>query len=234
MDRGHMIVALVFRPAVPTSNIQHPISRFPPPFGRDFFDWKKYYETVHFSYCYTITMGEFDMKCPYCDNKINPGAKFCYKCGTELETEDIVKAPTDFATGGTPLQGGGGSLIGAGVSGDSASVATFPSGNPVNQLKEVTGWNWGAFVFTWIWAFAHRVWLWGVISIIMGFINLGLIPAIVLGIGGNEMAWKARHFNSVKEFREVQRKWAIAGLIVLFFFIILFFFFIFAGRTGNY
>jgi serine/threonine-protein kinase len=39
--------------------------------------------------------------------------------------------------------------------------------------------------------------------------------AVILGIKGNEWAWKSRHWNSVKEFKRHQRFWTIAGLLIL-------------------
>ncbi len=41
-----------------------------------------------------------------------------------------------------------------------------------------------------------------------------LVVAIILGVKGNELAWKNNHYNSLEDFKTVQKKWANAGLIV--------------------
>jgi len=78
--------------------------------------------------------------------------------------------------------------------------------------KELDTWNWGAFLLTWIWGIGNQVWLALLALIPIGIVQLGVM--IYLGIKGNELAWKARKYASVTEFKEIQRKWAIAGLIV--------------------
>jgi serine/threonine-protein kinase len=40
--------------------------------------------------------------------------------------------------------------------------------------------------------------------------------AIILGVKGNEWAWKSRRWKSVKAFKRHQRLWAIAGFFLLF------------------
>lgn len=76
----------------------------------------------------------------------------------------------------------------------------------------VGGWNWGAFFLTWIWSIGNSVWI-GLIALIGGPVTL--IIAIALGIKGNEWAWQNRRFESVEHFKEVQRKWAIWGIIIV-------------------
>jgi len=43
---------------------------------------------------------------------------------------------------------------------------------------------------------------------------LNLIWMIVLGIKGNEWAWRSRKFESVEQFRETQAIWSKWGLII--------------------
>lgn len=85
--------------------------------------------------------------------------------------------------------------------------------------NEIKGWNWGAFVFSWIWGIFNGVY-WPLVLIIVNFIPYvgGLISlgcCIALGINGSEWAWKAKSWSSVAEFKRVQHKWAIAILWVL-------------------
>lgn len=96
-----------------------------------------------------------------------------------------------------------------------AAAASAASGDFPAELQ---GWNWGAFFLNWIWGIGNRVW----ISLLV--LPLALIPflggigvlvmMIVLGLKGNEWAWKNRHFESVEQFRAVQKTWALWGVII--------------------
>lgn len=76
--------------------------------------------------------------------------------------------------------------------------------------EEIKGWNWGAFLLNWIWAIGHQTWI-GLLALIP---YAGLIMAIILGIKGNEWAWQNRKFDSVEQFREVEKKWTFWGVVV--------------------
>src|SRR5450830_948861 len=65
---------------------------------------------------------------------------------------------------------------------------------------ELNHWNWGAFLLSWIWSIGNSVWI-GLLAI---FGPISLIVAIVLGIKGNEWAWKAKKWDSVEHFKTVQ------------------------------
>lgn len=84
-----------------------------------------------------------------------------------------------------------------------------PQLSPEEIKTRINGWNWGAFVFTWIWGLAHSVW----ISLLMfvPLVNIGVM--IYLGLKGNELAWKNGSWKSVEAFHARQRKWAIAAAI---------------------
>ncbi len=38
---------------------------------------------------------------------------------------------------------------------------------------------------------------------------------IVLGVKGNEWAWKSRHWDSIEQFKKHQYNWSVAGFILL-------------------
>lgn len=91
-----------------------------------------------------------------------------------------------------------------------------PIGYVPNEIK---GWNWGAFFFSWIWGICNGVY-WPLVLIVVNLIPtiggvLSLIGWIILGINGNEWAWKGKNWSSIDEFKRVQHKWAIAILWVL-------------------
>ncbi len=74
--------------------------------------------------------------------------------------------------------------------------------------EEIKGWNWGAFFLNWIWAIAHNTWI-GLLALV-----LGIIMSIILGVKGNEWAWQNRKWESVEQFKQVQKAWATWGLII--------------------
>jgi hypothetical protein len=76
------------------------------------------------------------------------------------------------------------------------------------------GWNWGAFLFTWIWGLCNGAYvtLWG---LLLMFVPGGNIAwAIVCGANGNRWAWRGKPWTGVEQFRATQHKWALAALIV--------------------
>lgn len=75
---------------------------------------------------------------------------------------------------------------------------------------EIQKWNWGAFFLSWIWGIGNQVW----ISFLTWIPFVGLIMIFVLGAKGNEWAWRAKRWESVEQFLEVQRKWSKWGFII--------------------
>ena len=77
--------------------------------------------------------------------------------------------------------------------------------------EEIKGWNWGAFILSWIWGIGNNTYraLWFFVP----YINIVMI--IYLGLKGNELAWKHKHWKSVEHFKAVQRKWNIAAFSFL-------------------
>jgi hypothetical protein len=73
---------------------------------------------------------------------------------------------------------------------------------------EIKGWNWGAFWLHWIWSIGNQVWI-GLLTLL-----IGIVMQIILGIKGNEWAWQNRRWESVEQFKQVQRTWAIWGWVI--------------------
>lgn len=102
-------------------------------------------------------------------------------------------------------------------------------------------WSWGGFLLGWIWALGHACWwpslvVLGLFIITLFFsiiffpigmffgviLNLFVISvSIFLGIKGNSIAWENGCFDNIEHFRSKERKWTIAGIIVLILCIIL-------------
>lgn len=90
--------------------------------------------------------------------------------------------------------------------------------------KDVLKWNWGAFLLTWIWGIGNGVW-----KSLLVFIPLfGFIWMFVLGAKGSQWAWQTGRWQTVDEFKQSQRKWAIGALCVWAAFALMFLL-IFAG-----
>lgn len=84
--------------------------------------------------------------------------------------------------------------------------------NSINTVPaEVKGWNWGAFLLNWIWGLGNRTYL-ALLCLIPG---VNIIVAILLGIKGNEWAWNNRDWESVEEFKSVQKTWSVFGVGML-------------------
>lgn len=77
-------------------------------------------------------------------------------------------------------------------------------GNTARLPQELEGLNWGAYFLPLFWCMAHNV-IWGV------FIR-GSFFAFLYLFKGNEMAWQNRRFESIDEFKEIQKKWFFWGL----------------------
>ncbi len=91
----------------------------------------------------------------------------------------------------------------------------LPSGNPARGLAEpaVNRWNWGAFLGGGLWAFSHRMFLSGFLLLL--FFWMFPLPNLLLGRFGGQMAWRARPFADLEQFRAVQAAWARAGWLVV-------------------
>ncbi len=74
---------------------------------------------------------------------------------------------------------------------------------------EIKGWNWGAFLLSPLWPFSNKVWI-GLLTWVVGW-----PVAIILGIKGNEWAWKSRRWESIEQFKAHQRGWTIAAFSLL-------------------
>jgi hypothetical protein len=66
---------------------------------------------------------------------------------------------------------------------------------------EIKGWNWGAFLLSWVWGVKF-----GVPKAFFAFVpGIGLLWPFVLGFKGNEWAWISGRHRDVEAFRRAQR-----------------------------
>lgn len=84
---------------------------------------------------------------------------------------------------------------------------TSGQGSTIVAPDEVKGWNWGAFLLTFIWGAGNRVWS----TALVGVPFIGFFIPFIVGAKGSEWAWQNKEWESIEHFKEVQRKWAYWG-----------------------
>ncbi len=95
----------------------------------------------------------------------------------------------------------------------------------VAQTEDIQRFNWGAFFFSFIWAFFNGAYIQAFIYLgVTFFLNIfspvlssivGFGLCIWFGINGNEWALKSKSWKSIAHFHLVQRRWAMAIFIYL-------------------
>jgi hypothetical protein len=122
--------------------------------------------------------------CPNC-GLVSPSLSWCCDCGFSFEEKAMSPSYTRERLRMTSGRG---------------ADAVVP--------HQIQRWNWGAFFLTFIWGLRHRVY-----SSLFVFVPfVGLFVPILLGLNGNELAWRAVRWNSIEEFLRVQRSWSKWGI----------------------
>ena len=94
---------------------------------------------------------------------------------------------------------------------------TSGQGNLAVVPEEIKKWNWGAFLLSLIWGIGNNVW----IALLCLIPYVGFIMIFVLGAKGSEWAWQKKRWDSIEHFKNVQKKWAMAGVGLLIFGIVM-------------
>lgn len=82
---------------------------------------------------------------------------------------------------------------------------------PAPMPDELRGWNWGAFLLNWIWGIGNNTF----IALLCCVPFVGIVMPFVLGARGNEWAWRNGRWDDIAQFRRVQRRWAIWGVVIV-------------------
>ena len=83
-------------------------------------------------------------------------------------------------------------------------------GVPAQLSAELERWNWGAFGLSWIWGIGNRTPVaWFVLVPFAGWIGMPFL----LGLKGNEWAWRNGNWPDLETFRRTQRLWARRALL---------------------
>ncbi|WP_368790592.1 ribonuclease G [Companilactobacillus farciminis] len=97
--------------------------------------------------------------------------------------------------------------------------------------NEIKGWNWGAFMFNFIWGIGNKTYL--PLLCLIPIFNIFWI--FVVGFKGNTWAWQKGNYGDVETFKTVQATWNRAGIFqfALAVLVVLLYFFIFAAMIGS-
>lgn len=155
------------------------------------------------------------MFCQQCGTENRDTAKFCVKCGSGMAPAGHRQSPfTQSVTASSPAQ--------------PPSIAANTSGTRSSVPREVSGmgWCWGAFGMPFLWAAANKVWwvlpVW-VVGMVLGLSGSALsllsllcmlVLIVFLGVRGHEMAWRARRFESLQQFRDTMKVWRAWGIVM--------------------
>jgi hypothetical protein len=111
---------------------------------------------------------------------------------------------------------------------DSAGINGLGKGTAAMLPHDLSGWSWGAFGLSWIWGISNKVWISFLVFV------LGIIWCIVLGIKGNEWAWRSNKWNSVDHFRKTQKTWGRWGIGIFVVYVLMAFLPVVALNVGSF
>ncbi len=75
--------------------------------------------------------------------------------------------------------------------------------------QEIDRWNWGAVFLSAIWGIGNKTYI--ALLALIPIINIFVL--IALGLHGNKWAWRNKQWESVQQFKSVQKKWTYAGYV---------------------
>ena len=122
-------------------------------------------------------------------------------------------------------------------------TSKLPETAPDQQAQWIYRWNWGAFVFGWLWGIFNRVYIesmvqFGVIALFAGILLIDhmvahfaklvcliviMWSAIYFGMRGTELAWHKDLVKDVEQFLKRQRGWMYAapfGIVLIPIFVV--------------
>jgi hypothetical protein len=79
--------------------------------------------------------------------------------------------------------------------------------DPAAAPAKLKGWNWGAFLLSWVWGLGNKTYI-ALLALIPG---VNVVMAFVLGAKGNQWAWQNRRWVSEVQFWQVQKLWSAFG-----------------------
>lgn len=163
------------------------------------------------------------MICPECKKEVSYNNNFCQNCGFKIEKNtDKEKGFCPFCN--NKINPEALKCIHCDNWLNSDNNKTNDKNNFVP--KEIKHWNWGAFMFTWIWGISNNVYK----SLLIFIPLISIVMPFILGSRGNEWAWKNKKWGDLEQFEKTQDKWNKCGII---FFILSILFFAMASFYQN-
>lgn len=160
------------------------------------------------------------MKCPYCAIDIPSNSPACPYCGGVVNPSSAgepalapVSTPTSKRQKSLPTQ-----HQRARDRHPAASEPLKSEGNNSGQGKasvlplSLRGFNSGAFLWSWVWCLAYRLWLPFFLCLVPG---VNIMTWFVLGIKGNQLAWGSWRWESAERFAAIQRRWSEFGMLAI-------------------
>ena len=180
--------------------------------------------------------------CAVCATEIDQSARISPDgvAGTRRESDGPLDRRSDRDNPRSDSGRGGGYRIGTGSFRPGQwglpRRARPSRGEDDNTPQEIQRWNWSAFILGPIWGLVHGIW-WSMLGFLPllplppTFRSIGIVILIgvmlILGFKGNELAWRARQWDSVEKFLAVQQRWstwsvvfAIGALVALILFLL--------------
>ncbi|MBN1398636.1 MAG: hypothetical protein JXA06_11450 [Bacteroidetes bacterium] len=95
------------------------------------------------------------------------------------------------------------------IESDNGAENTSGKGKGSEVPPVIRTWNWGAFFLSALWGIFNKTYiaLWSVIPL------MAIPMAFILGFKGSEWAWQNKRWKSIEHFQQVQKKWAVWGII---------------------
>ncbi|MFS2034678.1 cytochrome c oxidase assembly factor Coa1 family protein [Polaromonas sp. CT11-55] len=87
---------------------------------------------------------------------------------------------------------------------------TSGQGAAATVPADIDKWNWGAFLLNWIWGIGNNTFI--ALLMFVPFVNVVMI--FILGAKGSSWAWRNKRWDSVDQFKAMQRRWAKWGVAV--------------------
>ena len=153
--------------------------------------------------------------CPYCKCRLGwtqkgptyqpppaPHPEPAYRSPMEAPIQQIISPHQDYRSSNSNFP-------------ESSAENTSGYGKLAVIPPQIKGWNWGAFVWGWIWGIGNSTWI--ALLDLIPYVNF--VMPFILRARGNQWAWQNKRWDSVDHFQRVQRSWynwAIIFTVVIF------------------
>ena len=88
-----------------------------------------------------------------------------------------------------------------------------PAYGSQGDMNELNKWNWGAFVFGWVWGIGNKCYI-SLLQLIP-IPLIGLIMSIIMGVNGTRWAFDNSDDRDLRSVLATQRTWNRAGLVLV-------------------